>query len=166
MSEPFDARAFVANLPRRPGVYRMYSADGALLYVGKAQRLRDRVGSYFSPRNLAPKVAALVAQVARVEVTVTNSATEALLLEYNLIKEHRPRYNVLLRDDKSFPYILLRTNHDFPRFLSYRGPRRRDGRYFGPFPNASSVNEMLAQIQKLFRIRNCRDSFFASRSRP
>lgn len=166
MSQSFDAKAFVANLPRRPGVYRMYGADDALLYVGKAQRLRDRVASYFSPRNLAPKVAALVAQIARVEVTVTHSETEALLLEYNLIKEHRPRYNVLLRDDKSFPYILLRTNHDFPRFLSYRGPRRRDGRYFGPFPNASSVNEMLAQIQKLFRIRNCRDSFFASRSRP
>jgi excinuclease ABC subunit C len=166
MSGPFDARAFVANLPRRPGVYRMYGADDSILYVGKAQRLRDRVGSYFSPRNLAPKVAALVAQIARVEVTVTNSETEALLLEYNLIKEHRPRYNILLRDDKSFPYILLRTSHDFPRFLSYRGPRHRDGRYFGPFPNASSVNEMLAQIQKLFRIRNCRDSFFANRSRP
>ncbi|MGE0581745.1 MAG: excinuclease ABC subunit UvrC [Steroidobacteraceae bacterium] len=166
MSEPFDARGYVANLPRRPGVYRMYGADGSLLYVGKAQRLRDRVGSYFSPRNLAPKVAALVAQIVRVEVTVTNSETEALLLEYNLIKEHRPRYNILLRDDKSFPYILLRTSHDFPRFLSYRGPRHRDGRYFGPFPNASSVNEMLAQIQKLFRIRNCRDSFFANRSRP
>jgi len=166
MSAPFDARAFVATLPRRPGVYRMYGADGAILYVGKAQRLRDRVASYFSPRNLAPKVAALVAQVARVEVTVTNSETEALLLEYNLIKEHRPRYNVLLRDDKSFPYILLRTSHDFPRFLSYRGPRRRDGHYFGPFPSASAVNEMLAQIQKLFRIRNCRDSYFANRSRP
>ncbi len=166
MTEPFDAKAFVANLPRRPGVYRMYGEGGEILYIGKAQRLRDRVGSYFSPRNLAPKVAALVAQIASVEVTVTNSETEALLLEYNLIKEHRPRYNVLLRDDKSFPYILLRTNHAFPRFLSYRGARHRDGRYFGPFPNASSVNEMLAQIQKLFRIRNCRDSFFANRSRP
>jgi excinuclease ABC subunit C len=166
VSTPFDIRAFVANLPRRPGVYRMYGEDGTLLYVGKAQRLRDRVGSYFSPRNLAPKVAALVAQIAYIEVTVTNSETEALLLEYNLIKEHHPRYNILLRDDKSFPYILLRTSHEFPRFLSYRGPRHRDGRYFGPYPNASSVNEMLAQIQKLFRIRNCRDSFFAHRSRP
>ena len=166
MSEPFDPKAFVATLPLRPGIYRMYGADGGILYVGKARQLRARVASYFSPRNLAPKVAALVAQIARIEVTVTNSEVEALLLEYNLIKEHRPRYNVLLRDDKSFPYILLRTNHDFPRFLSYRGPRRRDGRYFGPFPSASSVNGMLAQIQKLFRIRNCRDSFFASRSRP
>ncbi|MBX3693764.1 MAG: excinuclease ABC subunit UvrC [Steroidobacteraceae bacterium] len=166
MSGDFDARAFVATLPRRPGVYRMYGAGGELLYVGKAQRLRDRVGSYFSPRNLAPKVAALVAQIVRVEVTVTNSDTEAVLLEYNLIKEHRPRYNILLRDDKSFPYILLRTNHDFPRFLFYRGARQRDGRYFGPFPSASSVHEMLTQIQKLFRIRNCRDSFFANRSRP
>jgi excinuclease ABC subunit C len=166
MSAPFDARAFAATLPRRPGVYRMYGADGELLYVGKAQRLRDRVSSYFGPRVLAPKVAALVGQVARVEVTVTNSETEALLLEYNLIKEHRPRYNVLLRDDKSFPFILLRTNHDYPRFMFYRGPRHRDGRYFGPFPSAAAVSQTLAQIQKLFRIRNCRDTFFAHRSRP
>lgn len=166
MSGGFDARALVAALPRRPGVYRMYGADGELLYVGKAQRLRDRVSSYFGPRGLAPKVAALVGHVARVEVTVTNSGTEALLLEYNLIKEHRPRYNVLLRDDKSFPYILLRTNHDFPRFVFYRGPRHRDGRYFGPFPGAAAVNQTLAQIHKLFRIRNCRDTFFAHRSRP
>jgi len=166
MSGDFDGRAFAATLPRRPGVYRMYGADGALLYVGKAQRLRDRVASYFGPRTLAPKVAALVGQVACVEVTITQSDTEALLLEYNLIKEHRPRYNVLLRDDKSFPYILLRTNHDYPRFMSYRGPRHRDGHYFGPFPSAAAVNQTLAQIQKLFRIRNCRDSFFAHRSRP
>lgn len=163
---PFDGRAWAANLPRRPGVYRMYGADGELLYVGKAQRLRDRVGSYFSPRSLAPKVAALVAQIVRIEVTVTHSEAEALLLEYNLIKEHRPRYNILMRDDKSFPYILLRTNHDFPRFLLYRGARQRDGRYFGPYPGVGSVHETLAQIQKLFRIRNCRDSFFASRTRP
>jgi len=166
MSAGFDGRSFAATLPRRPGVYRMYGADGELLYVGKAQRLRDRVASYFGPRALAPKVAALVGQVARVEVTVTNSETEALLLEYNLIKEHRPRYNVLLRDDKSFPFILLRTGHDYPRFMFYRGPRRRDGRYFGPFPSAAAVNQTLAQIQKLFRIRNCRDTFFAHRSRP
>ncbi|MBV6415732.1 MAG: UvrABC system protein C [Steroidobacteraceae bacterium] len=166
MSEPFDGRAFAAHLPRRPGVYRMYAGDGELLYVGKAQRLRDRVASYFSPRNLAPKVAALVVHIARIEVTVTRSETEALLLEYNLIKEHRPRYNILMRDDKSFPYILLRTNHDFPRLLSYRGPRHRDGRYFGPYPSVGSVNETLVQIQKLFRIRNCTDSFFANRTRP
>jgi excinuclease ABC subunit C len=166
VSEAFDGQDFARTLPQRPGVYRMYGADGAILYVGKAHRLRARVASYFSPRNLAPKVAVLVAQIARMEVTVTNSETEALLLEYNLIKEHKPRYNVLLRDDKSFPYILLRTGHDFPRFVSYRGPRRRDGCYFGPFPNPYAVIETLTQIQKLFRIRNCRDTFFANRSRP
>lgn len=162
----FDAKAYVAMLPRRPGAYRMYAEDGELLYVGKAASLKDRVGSYFNPRNLAPKVQALVARIANIEVTVTNSETEALLLEYNLIKAHRPRFNVTLRDDKSFPYIHLATDHEFPRFIYYRGPRSRPGRYFGPFPGAYAVKETLQQLQKLFRIRNCRDTFFANRSRP
>ena len=162
----FDGKAFVATLPRRPGVYRMYSADGQLLYVGKAAALRDRVGSYFSAGNDEPKVLALVSHIARVEVTVTNSETEALLLEYNLIKEHKPRYNIVLRDDKSFPYIWLTTAHDYPRMSSYRGARSLPGRYFGPFPNASAVWETLQHLQKVFRLRNCRDSYFAHRSRP
>jgi excinuclease ABC subunit C len=162
----FDARSFVRELPRRPGVYRMYDATGTILYVGKAASLRDRVGSYFGPRALAAKVHALVRQVARLEVTVTNSETEALLLEYNLIKAHRPRYNVILRDDKSFPYIHLDESHPFPRFAFYRGSRGRPGRYFGPYPGAGAVRATLAELHRLFRVRNCRDTFFANRSRP
>jgi excinuclease ABC subunit C len=167
MSErAFDAKDYVATLPQRPGVYRMYAADGELLYVGKAARLRDRVGSYFSSRLLVPKVAALVARVARIEITVVSSESEALLLESNLIKAHRPRYNIILRDDKSFPYILCPAGHEFPRLVFYRGPRQRGSRQYGPFPSASAVKEVLQHLQKVFRIRNCRDSFFANRSRP
>jgi excinuclease ABC subunit C len=162
----FDPKEYVASLPRRPGVYRMIAAGGELLYVGKAKSLRDRVGTYFNPSNVAPKVQALVHQIASIEVTVTNSETEALLLEYNLIKEHKPRYNVVLRDDKSFPYIHLCADHDYPRLAFYRGPRNLPGRYFGPFPNAGVVRETLHGLQRLFLIRNCRDTFFANRSRP
>jgi excinuclease ABC subunit C len=136
-----------------------------LLYVGKAASLRDRVGSYFQQSRQAPKVEALVKQIRHIEVTVTNSETEALLLEYNLIKEHRPRFNVILRDDKSFPYIQLLA-HDYPRLAFYRGTRSGKGRYFGPFPGTTAVRETLNQLQKLFLLRNCRDSFFANRSRP
>ncbi len=124
MSE-FDSKSFVAALPRRPGVYRMYGSEGELLYVGKARSLKDRVGSYFSPGKVEPKTFALVQQIANIEVTVTNSDTEALLLEYNLIKQHRPRFNIVLRDDKSFPYIQLREDHEFPRLQFYRGSRSR-----------------------------------------
>ncbi len=162
----FDPRGYAATLPQRPGVYRMYAADGELLYVGKAARLRDRVGSYFSGRPQSPKVDAMVRRVAGIEVTVVNTEPEALLLECNLIKAHRPRYNILLRDDKSFPYILCPAGHDYPRLVFYRGPRQRGGRQFGPFPSAHAVKEVLQHLQKVFRIRNCRDSFFANRSRP
>ncbi len=144
----------------------MYGAKQDLLYVGKARNLRDRVGTYFNPSNVSPKVHALVQQIAAIEVTVTHSEVEALLLEFNLIKEHRPRFNVVLRDDKSFPYIQLRTDHEFPKLTFHRGARSQPGRYFGPFPNAGAVRETLQGLQKLFRIRNCRDSFFANRSRP
>jgi excinuclease ABC subunit C len=144
----------------------MYDAAGELIYVGKAARLRDRVGSYFSNRNQPVKVAAMLRRVARIEVTVVDSEIDALLLECNLIKAHRPRYNILLRDDKSFPYILCATDHEFPRLQFWRGLRRPAGRLFGPFPNAVAVKEVLQQLQKVFRIRNCRDSFFAHRSRP
>lgn len=123
----FDARGFVASLPKRPGVYRMFASDGTVLYVGKAKSLRDRVGSYFSPGNVIPKVQALVAQIASMEVTVTRSETEALLLEHNLIKAHRPRYNVVLRDDKSFPYLWLAGGHAYPRLAVYRGARNSAG---------------------------------------
>jgi excinuclease ABC subunit C len=162
----FDHKEYTAALPRRPGVYRMLDAEGELLYVGKAKSLKDRVSTYFNPGNVVPKIQALVQQIARIEVTVTNSEAEALLLEYNLIKAHKPRFNIVLRDDKSFPYIHLEVGHDFPRLAFYRGSRSEPGRYFGPFPNAGAVRDSLNQIQKLFRIRNCRDSFFANRSRP
>jgi excinuclease ABC subunit C len=162
----FDARGFVDSLPRRPGVYRMWAADGSLLYVGKAKSLRDRVGSYFLPSNLQPKVQTLVAQIASMEVTVTRSETEALLLEHNLIKALHPKYNVLLRDDKSFPYLWLSSEHEFARLSVYRGTRNLPGRFFGPYPNAGAVNESLHYLQKVFRLRNCQDSYFAHRSRP
>jgi excinuclease ABC subunit C len=147
-------------------MYGDVSADlNSLLYVGKAANLRDRVGSYFQQSRQAPKVEALVKLIRHVEVTVTDSETEALLLEYNLIKEHRPRFNMVLRDDKSFPYIQL-LPHAFPRLALYRGPRSAKGRYFGPFPDSRAVRASLQQLQKLFRLRNCRDSFYANRTRP
>ena len=162
----FDPKEYIAALPKRPGVYRMFGAEHELLYVGKARSLKDRVGTYFVASNVDPKVQALVQQITAIEVTVTNSETEALLLEYNLIKAHKPRFNVVLRDDKSFPYIHLYVEHEFARLEFYRGTRSAPGRYFGPFPNAGAVRDTLNQVQRLFRIRNCRDSFFANRSRP
>jgi excinuclease ABC subunit C len=161
----FDARAFVKRLPDRPGVYRMLDVDGKIVYVGKARSLKSRVGSYFRADKLDPKVQALVRVVAGIEVTVTNSDTEALLLEHNLIKSHRPRFNVILRDDKSFPYLHL-SAHEFPRLSFYRGSRKLPGRLFGPYPSASAVHETLNQLHKLFRLRSCKDTFFANRSRP
>lgn len=161
----FDPKAFVPSLPTRPGVYRMLDAAGAILYVGKAKNLRARVASYFRADQVSPKVMALVGQVSGIEVTVTNSETEALLLEYNLIKQHRPRYNVILRDDKSFPFLFL-SAHDYPRLSFYRGTRKLPGRFFGPYPSAGAVRETLHQLHKLFRIRGCKDSFFANRTRP
>jgi excinuclease ABC subunit C len=162
----FDPREYVKTLPRRPGVYRMYGPERQLLYVGKARNLKDRVGTYFSPANVSPKVHALVQSIEAIEVTVTNSETEALLLEYNLIKKEKPRFNVTLKDDKSFPSVHLHTEHQYPRLAFYRGARNLPGRYFGPFPSAGAVRETLHQLQKAFRIRNCRDTFFANRSRP
>jgi excinuclease ABC subunit C len=166
VSEQFDAKVFVDSLPARPGVYRMLDSDGQILYVGKARNLKSRVGSYFQPSNVQPKVQALIAKTANMEVTITNSDTEALLLEYNVIKRHRPRFNVVLRDDKSFPYLHLETQHEFPRLNFYRGSRKEPGKYFGPYPSAGAVRDTLQQLQKLFRIRNCDDTYFANRSRP
>ncbi|MCC7461525.1 MAG: excinuclease ABC subunit UvrC [Gammaproteobacteria bacterium] len=162
----FDPREVLASLPRRPGVYRMYDASGELLYVGKAASLRGRVASYFSSRALAPKVAALVKRIARIEVTLVNTETEALLLECNLIKAHHPRYNILLRDDKSFPWIVCTQGHEYPRLMFWRGLKRPPGRAFGPYTGAPVVREVLQNLQKVFRIRNCRDAFFAHRTRP
>ncbi len=162
----FDAKGFVASLPTRPGVYRMLDAAGTVLYVGKARNLKARVGSYFRADQLQPKVVVLIEQVAAVEVTVTNSDTEALLLEFNLIKQLKPRYNILLRDDKSFPFLYLTTADEFPRLSFYRGSRRLPGRFFGPYPSTLGVRETLLQLQKLFRLRQCDDTYFSNRTRP
>ena len=167
MSEtPFDAQTLVRSLPEQPGVYRMLDSDGQVIYVGKARKLRRRVASYFNASVKNPRTRALVAQVADITVTVTHTEAEALILENNLIKEHSPRYNVLLRDDKSYPYIYLSAGQQFPRLGFHRGARRTPGRYFGPFPSAGAVRETLSHLQKVFPVRQCEDTFFANRSRP
>jgi excinuclease ABC subunit C len=162
---PFDAKPFLATLSTHPGVYRMLAADGEIIYVGKARNLKNRVSSYFGKPQGA-KTMAMVQQIANVEVTITASDTEALLLEYNLIKKHRPRYNVTLRDDKSFPYIYINTQDTFPQIRFYRGTRKLPGRFFGPYPSAAATRDTLQLLQKLFRLRPCDDSYFANRSRP
>ncbi|MBK5970220.1 MULTISPECIES: excinuclease ABC subunit UvrC [Thiorhodovibrio] len=158
-------RALLARIPTQPGVYRMLDAEGGVLYVGKAKELKRRVSSYFS-RSLNHRLQVMVAQIADVAVTVTRTEGEALLLEADLIKSHQPRFNVLLRDDKSYPFIYLSTQDRFPRLAFYRGSRKTKGRYFGPYPSASAVRETLQLLQKIFPVRQCRDTFFRNRSRP
>lgn len=163
----FDGRAAAAALTGKPGVYRMLDARGAVLYVGKARSLRKRVASYFQRTDRhGPRIRAMLAQVAGLEVTVTRTENEALILESNLIKELRPRYNIVLRDDKSYPYIYLSSHQDFPRLAFHRGARKGKGRWFGPYPSAGAVRATLNLLQKLFLIRQCEDSFFRNRSRP
>ncbi|QSX78175.1 excinuclease ABC subunit UvrC [Agrilutibacter solisilvae] len=161
----FDGKAFVKGLNTAPGVYRMIAADEGVLYVGKAGALKNRVASYFNATPKSPRIMTMLAQVARMEVTVTRTETEALLLENQLIKSLKPRYNVLLRDDKSYPYVLL-TNEDWPRIAMHRGPRAVPGRYFGPYASVGAVRETLNLMHKLFRLRSCEDSVFRNRSRP
>jgi len=161
----FDAKSFLRSLSSGPGVYRMLSASGDLLYVGKARNLKRRVASYFRKRHDSPKTRVLMEQVDRVEVTVTHTETEALILENNLIKAHRPRYNVLMRDDKTYPYIHL-SAHPYPRLTFYRGQRKEKGRFFGPYPGIGAARTAINELQKLFRIRPCSDSYFRNRSRP
>lgn len=162
----FDSKAFISNLTLRPGVYRMYDGEQTLIYVGKAKSLRKRVSSYFGGRARDAKTMALVNAIASMDVTVTRTETEALILEHTLIKAHKPRFNVLLRDDKSYPWIYFNNKHEFPRLAFYRGRRAKHGKFFGPYPSSGAVRETLAELQKLFLIRPCRDSFFANRSRP
>ena len=163
----FDAQSYLRTLSNDPGVYRLVDRFGRVLYVGKARNLKKRVASYFrTPEQLSPKTRALMSHTDSVEVTATHTETEALLLENNLIKEHRPRYNIVLRDDKSFPYIHVTTQDAFPRLSFHRGARRGTGRYFGPYASAGATRSTLTQLQKLFRVRQCEDTFFEHRTRP
>ena len=164
-SQPFDPRTFLSQLTTQPGVYRMYDKSDELLYVGKARNLRKRVGSYFLRASGNPRIESMVGQICRVEVTLTHTEDEALLLEAALIKEQTPRYNVSLRDDKSFPYVRI-TAGVYPRITFYRGAKTGPDQYFGPYPSAGSVRETLQTLQKLFLLRPCNDTFFANRRRP
>ncbi|AWW34430.1 excinuclease ABC subunit C [Mannheimia varigena] len=164
MSE-FDSKSFLADVPHQPGVYRMYDNSGKIIYVGKAKDLKKRLSSYFRSQLSSKKTEALVSNIANIETTITHSETEALLLEHNYIKEHQPKYNVLLRDDKSYPYILL-TKHQHPRVTAFRGSQKIAGEYFGPYPNVTAVREALNLLQKIFPIRQCEDTYYKNRSRP
>lgn len=159
-------KEFKLDFPTQPGVYQMLNSQGQIIYVGKAKNLKKRISSYFRKEHVDRKTAIMVEQIADIQVTITANEVEALLLEDNLVKEHRPRYNILLRDDKSYPYLFLSKDEDFPRMDFHRGPKRQPGYYFGPYPHAGAVRENLALIQKLFKLRQCSNNFFQHRTRP
>ncbi|HEA16831.1 MAG TPA: excinuclease ABC subunit C, partial [Pseudoalteromonas prydzensis] len=161
----FDHAHFLKTLSSDPGVYRMLDSDDKVIYVGKAKNLKKRVSSYFRSNVTDGKTRALVSNISDIDITLTNTETEALLLENNLIKKYQPRYNILLRDDKSYPYILL-TAHKHPRLAFHRGSRKVKGEYFGPFPSAGAVSESLRLMQKIFPVRQCEDAYYRARSRP
>ncbi|WP_020562919.1 excinuclease ABC subunit UvrC [Methylosarcina fibrata] len=162
----FDAKGFIKNLTTRPGIYKMLNEEGEIIYIGKAKNLKNRVSSYFKSHSTSIKQQTMVARIAAVEVTVTHTEGEALLLESQLIKRHKPRYNICLRDDKSYPYIFLSSPHDFPQITFHRGAKKRGGKYFGPYPSVGAVRESLKLLQKIFPVRQCEDSVFQNRTRP
>lgn len=162
----FDPKALIKNLASAPGIYQMYDESGDVIYVGKARNLKKRVSSYFSRTIQDPKTQSLVASIANIEVTLTRTENDALLLESNLIKKFLPRYNVLLRDDKSYPYLFLSAHPDFPRLDFHRGAKKAKGKYYGPYPHSGSVRETLSLLQKLFKLRQCSEPFFQNRTRP
>ncbi|MBT3671520.1 MAG: excinuclease ABC subunit UvrC [Porticoccaceae bacterium] len=162
----FDHQPFLKSLTQRPGTYQMLDGDGQVLYVGKAKNLKNRVASYFRKTGLTPKTAALVKRIVQIDVTVTETETEALILEHNLIKQYRPQFNILMRDDKSYPYIFLSDRDQWPRLSFHRGPKKVEGTYFGPFPSVHAVRDSMSFLQKTFRVRQCEDVFFKNRSRP
>jgi len=164
--QAFDDAAFLQHASVRPGVYRMLDAKGETLYVGKAKNLKKRLTNYFRGSGLDNKTLALVSRIHSIETTITTTETEALLLEQNLIKDKRPPFNIVLRDDKSYPYIFLSSHDTWPRFALHRGAKKQGGQYFGPFPSASAVRESLALLQKVFQVRQCEDAYFRSRTRP
>ena len=164
--DAFDAKAFLRTVPNRPGCYRMYGDKDQVIYVGKAKDLKKRLSSYFMKREQNRKTTALVSHIKKIEFTVTFSESEALILENELIKKYQPHYNILLRDDKSYPYLHLTSDQEFPGIYFHRGARRKDGEYFGPFPDATAVKDSLRLLQKIFPIRQCLDGVFAHRSRP
>ena len=162
----FDVKAFLKTLTQRPGIYKMFDDKCEIIYIGKAKNLKNRVSSYFRSQSASPKQQAMVAKVTAIEVTVTRTEGEALLLESQLIKRHKPRYNISLRDDKSYPYVYISSPHDFPQLTFHRGAKKRPGKYFGPYPSAGAVKETLKLLQKIFPVRQCDDSYYNSRSRP
>ncbi|MBT5429242.1 MAG: excinuclease ABC subunit UvrC [Rhodospirillaceae bacterium] len=159
-------RAYLTSLPTSPGVYRMINGDDQVLYIGKAKNLRKRVANYVNPNRLSNRIQRMVSMTTKMEFVLTHTEAEALLLEANLIKKLTPRFNILLRDDKSFPSVLITDDHEFPQVMKYRGSRSRKGKYFGPFASAGAVNQSLMVLQKIFLLRSCSDSIFASRTRP
>lgn len=162
----FDSDSFISNCSPSPGIYQMYDFNGDHLYIGKAKNLKKRLASYFRPQESGSKTESLVSKIEHIDITVTASETEALILEHNLIKSYKPPYNVLLRDDKSYPYIFLSSEHKYPRLAFHRGKQNAKGKYYGPFPNKYAVKESLKLLQKIFKVRQCEDSFFNNRSRP
>lgn len=162
----FDVKAFLKNLTTRPGIYKMLNEQGEIIYIGKAKNLKNRVSSYFKKQTASTKQQTMVAKIANIEVTVTHTEGEALLLECQQIKRHKPRYNICLRDDKSYPYIFLSSEHDFPQITLHRGAKKRKGKYFGPYPGIGAIKESLKLLQRIFPIRQCDDSIYNNRSRP